>query len=262
MKKVLASGVLAAGLGCSFSAQAQDAFADAFWQYKAGTGFDFSSGYYGAAKRTEVLYIPATFQASKGPWTLKATIPWVRVSGPALLLDGSAETATNLRTSGAASGIGDISLAATYALESLYTYGLYVDLTGRIKAPAASFQKGLGTGEWDEAAQIDIAKAWGKFMPFATLGYRITGRPKGYALRNVLYGTLGVQYSWVDWLTTGVYYDVRRAAVKTAVAPQEGTAYVNVRLADDWSINVYGMTGFSRNSPSAGGGLVLSYRWR
>ena len=256
-------GLTAATFLCSVApVRAQDSFADAFWQYKASTGFDFSSGYYGAAKPTEVLYVPFTLQGSKGPWTLKATVPWIRVSGPALLLDGSAEAAAGLRTSGAAAGIGDISLAATYALEGLYTYGLYADLTARIKAPAASFKKGLGTGEWDEAFQVDLAKAFGKFMPFATLGYRITGRPKGFALRNVLYGTLGVQYGWTDWLTTGVYYDVRRAAVKTAVAPQEGTAYVNLRLADDWSVNLYGMTGFSRNSPSAGGGLVLSYKWR
>jgi hypothetical protein len=249
-------------MGSVASAHAQDSFADAFWQYRVGSGFDFTSGYYGADKRTEILYVPVTAQMSKGPWTLKATAPWIRVSGPALLLDGAAEGTAGVRTSGAASGIGDVSLSATYALEGLYAYGLYVDLTARIKAPAASFQKGLGTGEWDEALQVDAAKAFGKLMPFATLGYRVTGQPKGFALRNVLYGTVGVQYGWNDWLTTGVYYDVRQAAIKTAVAPQEGTAYVNLRLADDWSINLYGMTGFSRNSPSAGGGLVLSYKWR
>lgn len=243
-------------------AVAQDTFADAFWQYRASAGFDFSSGSYGATKNTEILYIPVTLQATKGPWTLKAVVPWLRVSGPALLLDGAAEGSTNVRASGSASGIGDMNFSAMYSLESLYNYGLYVDVTARVKAPTASFTKGLGTGAWDGAFQVDIAKAWGDFMPFATLGYRITGQPKGFALRDVIFGTLGLQYSWSERLATGVFYDVRRAALKSADAPQEGTVYVNYRFTDDWSVNVYAVAGFSSNSPAGGGGLSFSYRWR
>ena len=241
---------------------AQDSFADAFWQYKASTGFDFSSGTFGATKHTEILYIPVTLQAAKGPWTLKAVVPWLRVSGPARLLDGAAEGSTTFRTSGGAAGVGDIGLSVMYSLESLYNYGLYIDFTAKAKAPTASFAKGLGTGAWDGAFQVDIAKAWGGFMPFATLGYRVTGQPKGFALRDVIFGTLGLQYSWHEHLATGVFYDMRRAAIKSAAAPQEGTAYVNYRFNDDWAVNAYAVAGFSTNSPSAGGGLVFSYRWR
>ena len=42
----------------------------------------------GADKATEVLYVPFTLQATKGPWTLKGDVSWIRVAGPALLLDG------------------------------------------------------------------------------------------------------------------------------------------------------------------------------
>jgi hypothetical protein len=260
MKRFIVCGAVVVAMGAQ--AHAQDSFADAFWQYRASSGFDFSSGTYGAAKPTEVLYLPVTLQAAKGPWTLKAVVPWLRVSGPALLLDGSAEGSAGARAAGHVSGLGDISLAAMYSLESLYNYGLYVDFTARAKAPTASFAKGLGTGAWDGAFQIDIAKAWGDVMPFATLGYRITGQPKGFALRDVIFGTVGVQYSWHERLATGVFYDVRRAAIKSAAAPQEGTVYINYRFNDDWSVNAYTVVGFSANSPSAGGGLVFSYRWR
>ena len=249
------------------TSHAQDSFADAFWQFRANAGFDFSSGYYGAAKATEILYLPLTFQAAKGPWTLKATVPWLRVSGPALLIDGTGESLAGVRTSGAASGLGDINLSATYALEQYYNYGLFIDLTARVKAPTASFAKGLGTGEWDGAAQVDVAKSIdgtgpGTFMPFATLGYRITGDPNGFFLRNVLYGSVGVQYSWSDIVATGVSYDARQAAIRAAVDPEEMTAYTNIRLGQAWSANVYGVVGLSRNSPTAGGGVVLTYRWR
>jgi hypothetical protein len=260
MKRSIILCAFAAGL--HGPAHAQDSFADAFWQYKASTGFDFSSGTYGATKNTEILYLPATLQASKGPWTLKAVVPWLRVSGPALLLDGAAEGNTAVRTSGHASGLGDIGLSVMYSLESLYNDQLYVDVTAKVKAPTASFAKGLGTGAWDGAFQVDVAKAFGKFMPFGTLGYRINGQPKGFALRDVIYGTAGVQYGWSDRLATGVFYDVRRAAIKSADAPQEGTAYINYRFSDDWSVNVYGVAGFSSNSPAGGGGVVFSYKWR
>ncbi len=244
-------------------ARAQDSFADAFWQFKASSGFDFSSGDYGAAKATEILYLPVSLQAAKGPWTFKAVVPWIRVSGPALLLDGAAEGATTgVRSSGAASGPGDITLSGTYSLESLYAQGLYVDFTARVKMPTASYTKGLGTGAWDEYLQVDVAKSYGDFMPFATFGYRFTGQPSGFALRDVVYGSVGAQYTWNERITTGVAYDIRQSSLRTAVNPQDGTAYVNVRFSDDWAVNVYGVAGFSQSSPNAGGGLVLSYRWR
>ncbi len=248
--------------GISHSAAgAQDSFADAFWQFRASSGFDFSSGTYGATKPTEILYIPATLQAAKGPWTLKVVVPWIRVSGPALLLDGTAEGTAGVRTSGAASGVGDINISAMYSLENLYSYGLYVDLTARVKAPTASYAQGLGTGAWDETFQVDVAKTWGDFMPFAEFGYRVTGQPKNFALRDVFYGSAGVQYTWSPLVTTGISYEIRRAAIATAAAPQEGMAYINWHLTDAWSLNTYGVAGFSRNSPSGGGGAVVTYRW-
>ncbi len=51
-------------LGFAGAAHAQDSFADAFWQFRASAGFDFSSGTYGATKPTEILYIPPTHQAA------------------------------------------------------------------------------------------------------------------------------------------------------------------------------------------------------
>jgi hypothetical protein len=243
------------------AAQAQDSFADAFWQFKASSGFDFSSGTYGASKPTEILYIPATLQAAKGPWTFKAVVPWIRVSGPALLLDGTTDGTAGVRTSGAASGVGDINLSAMYSLESLYTYGLYVDLTARVKAPTASYAQGLGTGAWDETFQADVAKTWGDVMPFFSFGYRVTGQPKNFALRDVYYGSVGVQYTWSPLVTTGASYEVRSAAIAAAAAPQDSLVYANWHLSEAWSVNTYAVVGFSRTSPTAGGGAVVTYRW-
>jgi hypothetical protein len=77
----------------------------------------------------------------------------------------------------------------------------------------------------------------------------------------VVYGTLGVQYTWSPTFATGIFYDVRQSSIPTAAAPQEGTAYANFKLSDRLSLNVYGVLGFSKNSPDAGGGTFLTYQW-
>ena len=244
-------------------ASAQNSFADAFWQYRASSGFDVSSGFYGAGERTTILYVPATLQAAKGPWTVRAVAAYLQVSGPALLIDGSAAGDTlGVRTTGEADGPGDINLYATYSFESLYDHGLFIDLTGRVKAPTASFSKGLGTGAWDFAMQMDVAQAIGNLVPFTTVGYRFTGDPTGFALRDVVYGSAGLQYTAGDALTFGAYYDIRQPSIRGAATPQEGTGYMNVRINDDWSFLAYGVKGFSENSPTVGGGLSITYRWR
>ena len=243
----------------SSPAAAQDSFAEAFWDLSVRSGFDFSSGLYGAAKPTEILSVPLSLKAVKGPWTLRADFSWLRISGPAILLDAGG-TALGVRTSGHASGAGDIHLHGTYSVDSLWASGWFVDLTARAKAPTASFAKGLGTGAWDGGAQIDVAKTLGALIPFFQIGYRFTGSPAGYALRNIVYGSVGAQYSWNERIVTGVAYDIRQAALATAKTPQEGTAYVNYKLSDRWSVNVYGTAGFSPNSPSAGGGVAITFR--
>ncbi|MDX2222093.1 MAG: hypothetical protein SFV21_05045, partial [Rhodospirillaceae bacterium] len=98
------------------------------------------------------------------------------------------------------------------------------------------------------------------FLPFVTAGYKITGAPVGLALRDVISASAGVQYAWSERVATGLAYDFRQSALRTAADPQEGSAYLSVRLTERISINLYGVVGLSRNSPDAGGGLVFTWR--
>lgn len=255
------AAMLAAGLALSTGAAAQDAFGDAFWQYRASAGFDYSSGSYGAATKTEVTYTSATLRATKGPWTLKAVVPWMTLSGPAVLLDGAGGGSVATGQSRNVSGAGDLVFSGGYSVQRWYPRGLFVDFTLRVKAPTASLSKGLGTGKTDVAGQVDIAQAFGKFMPFATVGYRLTGDPAGYNLRNVVYGTAGLQYTINERFTAGALFDYRQTSLPGAADPKEATAYLNIKLANAWSVNLYGLAGFSRNSPDAGGGIVVTFRW-
>jgi hypothetical protein len=208
-----------------------------------------------------VFYSYVDVRAEKGPWTLKLVLPWIHVSGPAVLLDGRGSGSVGITNDRSVSGLGDINVSATYSLEQLYAAALFIDFTARVKIPTASFTKGLGTGQADGALQVDVAKAWGKFMPFITLGYRATGRPHGYPLRDVVFGTVGLQYTVNDAVAVGGLLDYRQAALRSAEDPRESTFYINWKLAPLWTLNVYGVVGYSRNSPDAGGGTTITYRW-
>jgi hypothetical protein len=72
---------------------------------------------------------------------------------------------------------------------------------------------------------------------------------------------MGLQYTASDTVVTGVFFDYRQASIRRAADPREGTAYVNVKLSPKWALNVYGIAGFSRNSPDGGGGATITYRW-
>ncbi len=252
-------GIVACSL--SFAARAQDSFGDFFWSSRMTSGFDYSAGKFGEAEITEIAFVPVTLQTARGPFTFKVSSGWLSVVGPALILDGAGVAAAKPGISRNVSGFSDTTVSAAYSIERLYDRGIYIDLTARAKLPTASFTKGLGTGKLDGAVQADGAAAVGAVMPFATLGYKVNGVPNSLKLRNVFFGSLGVQYAWDDRVATGVVFDYRQSARRTSVDPQEGTAYLSYRFTDAWSFNLYAVKGFSSNSPQAGGGITFTYRF-
>jgi hypothetical protein len=245
----------------SWAAAAQDSFNDHFWSPRMTTGFDYSAGNFGDTRTTEIAFVPLSVQTARGPFTFKIASGWLSVAGPALILDGAGEAAGVPRASRNASGFSDTSLSAMYSFQQFYDRGVYVDLTARLKLPSASFNKGLGTGKVDGVTQIDLAFAIENVMPFATLGYKINGVRDTLKLRNVVLGSLGVQYAWDDKVATGLVFDYRQSSLRTSADPQEGSLYLSYRFTEAWSFNAYGVVGFSRNSPDAGGGLMFTYRF-
>ena len=228
------------------------------WQQTSvSTGFDLSSGRYGRDEATSVLFIPTTLTVEDGNWIARMTIPWLRVDGPALVIDGVGDVGDR---EGVSEGIGDVTFSASYGLEALYDTGWFIDLTARFKAPSASFDKGLGTGEPDFSGQIDVATEWGDLVPFATIGYSFVGNPEGFDLRDRIYASFGAQMEVVSDVTLGAAFDFREASNRDVSNQKELLAYVNWRWTDAWAINIYGTAGFTDNSADAGGGIQLSWR--
>src|SRR5689334_9702428 len=112
-------GLIALALCASAGAQERG-------EFSAGVGFNYSTGDYGTSTSTQIISVPFTARYERGPLTLKATIPYLRISGSTAVIPGVGAVAnsnprgrgrsaggTVTSTSDTASGLGDTVLSAT-----------------------------------------------------------------------------------------------------------------------------------------------------
>lgn len=223
----------------------------------AGVGFDYSRGDYGFTADTEYLSVPLNLSFENGPWTLRASLPYVTLRGPATVVGGGG---TPRPTSQSESGAGDISVGATYAAGPILGE-LQASFTARVKLPTANEDRGLGTGEADFYGQFDFYRNFGQVTPYATVGYRALGDSATYPLKSGLYLGAGSHFrlSPATVLTVGVDWGQR------ILAGGDPTTSAIVAVATDfgagWQFSFYGLKGFTDASPDYGGGLAVNYRF-
>jgi hypothetical protein len=233
-------------------------------QLSVGAGAEFTSGKYGGTETTDTLYVPFILKYETGPWLLKATVPYLRVSGPANVVGAGAERITLPGASAAQrteSGLGDVMLSAFYTAMDERRSAFGLDLGAKVKLPTADEQRGLGTGETDYAIQADVFKPFGNVTAFGSLGYRIYGDPPGLNLRNVVYYAIGASYSMSPESTVGLAYDHRPRIVTGGSEISEATLFWSRRLSREWRLQLYGVAGFANGSPDAGLGALVEYRY-
>jgi hypothetical protein len=224
------------------------------------TGFDYTTGKYGQSTSTDILTIPVIGRYDYDRWTFRFTVPWIRVSGPANVVQdvgllGLGSVRTTKQTQ---SGLGDLVAAATYnVLNKPGAVGL--DLTGQIKFGTANRDKGLGTGENDYSLQADVYKAIDDFTPFATLGYRILGSPPGIKLNNIWFASGGATYRVATATRVGAALYLQEKVTDTVKNVVELTAFVTHQIDADWKLQGYVLTGFNNASPDFGIGGIVSY---
>ncbi|MDR4517718.1 MAG: hypothetical protein MRK00_10095 [Nitrosomonas sp.] len=157
-----------------------------------------------------------------------------------------------------ASGLGDIVAALSYNLIDHQPTGIAFDITGRVKFPTASASQRLGSGEFDYAVQGDLFKSIEKFNIRATFGYKFLGDPQGVTLHNVFYGGAGVGYRILPRATIGTSFNISQSALRLQDS-RALSVYYSHRLGNHFSLNVYGLKGFSDRSPDWGSGLTLRH---
>ena len=257
MNKILLSLVSAATLAAlTATAQAQVVTATPP-AVKLGSGFDYSRGDYGFTAKTEVFSVPANLSYEEDQWLFRVIVPYLTIKGPASVVAGGAAARPTSRSE---SGIGDTTLSATYHARP-DPGGLNVDVTGRVKLATADDAKGLGTGQTDYYAQVDIYQAFTTFIPFANVGYRWLGRSTQYPLKNGLYASAGSSMRVSTTTIVGASFDWRSSIINGAKDATDVTIFVGANPDPRWTVTAYFLKGLNDASPDYGLGALIAYKF-
>ncbi len=228
------------------------------------SGVDFSSGDYGAAARTDILVVPLSLRAKKGRIRASATVPWLRIDGPAnivgggedgpIVIDPNAPSPRRVRK-----GLGDVSLGFDYVIPARDLGGLELALGLRLKLPTSAMSRGLSTGKTDLGLVADISRPIGKFSPFLTLGYRMPGDPAGFDLRNSATVSAGTSVVLGKLVAIGSY-DYAGATSRSSFDSHSLFGAIAAPLSKQVVLTGYGTAGLSRGAPDYGVGLLVTFR--
>lgn len=255
MEKMLAAALVAA---VHATAVAQGG------ELTASAGVDYTRGDYGLDEKTQITAFLLAGKYETGRWTYRASLPYLRISGPSSVV-GSGEGGVTLPGQGgprrSASGFGDLVLAASFLALHDRAGPFFLDVGAKVKLGTGDEAKGLGTGEEDLSLQAEAFKPYGGLTPFALLGYRWYGDPEGIDLNNVVYGSLGAAYRVSAATSAGAAYDFRGRIVDGGARVSELVAFVSRSLSADLKLQFYVLKGFADASPDHGVGAVLSHTY-
>jgi outer membrane putative beta-barrel porin/alpha-amylase len=238
----------------------------ASWQV-GGAAF-FTTGKYGTDSRTDTLYIPASMRRLFDNGDLTLVVPYLTVTSNCGVTIVSGQP---IRTGGLCprtpsgsgtfpsrvteSGVGDVLLIGRYYLYTEVEPGIMpsIMLTGRVKAPTADRDRGLGTGEWDEGGGLGLTKLiTNKFIALADVGYTIIGKPPGVDLRNQWSYDAGLGYYFLPSLLGSVYYEEARALVSGFQNPRDIFTSLSWRVAQNFRLNAGFEKGLTSGAPEYG----------
>jgi hypothetical protein len=250
--------------------------------FDLSTGVSYSSGEYGETSSTDVLVVPFSAKLRTGAWTFKASVPYLRVDGPA---DASIALDDNGGRSGSGgsgrdhpedddnddddadddidrkeSGIGDTSLSASYSFNDLGGSSAYLDLSGRVRLATGDEDKGLGVGATDYglSAEIGIDKDAGG--AYFSAGRRFLGDSDTLEREDGWQASIGGWRNLGERTSIGAGYDWRQSSSGNGDDPAEIYAYLSVKMSDSWKINLNGSGGL--NDASADYSVGVNVTWR
>lgn len=220
-----------------------------------GAGVHFSEGTYGTGISTRITAFTFTGRYDWGRWTFRGSLPYLFISGSNAVVPGIGRVDAAATGDSSASGLGDLTLSATYAAYYDAATQFGVDLTGRIKLATADPDERLGTGEHDLGVLAEVYKAIGRLTVFAGLGYTEFGVSTKFAISDVFNYTLGASYRLDERDSVGVSFDERDRLASGAAPQKEITVFFSRRIERGWRAQVYFLRGFADGSPDWGAGL-------
>lgn len=189
----------------------------------------------------------------------RRSVPYISIdgSGGVVVGPGGEPLPGVPTTSGKRSGIGDLSLGASYTVPSETLGGLELALGGRVKLPTSSKEEQLSTGETDLTLSADASYAFGNVVPFVNVGYRWLGDPEGFNLRNGPTASIGSSFI-LGRSVLITSYDYARASSALTDDSHELFAGLSAPLSSSLTLTGYGIAGLSEGSPDVGAGLLIT----
>jgi hypothetical protein len=228
------------------------------WQYFVSLGVEFSSGEYGGTSSIDTFAFPLAVTATNGRLYLRAEIPYLRSSGPAVVtqlgVSGIEEQVLAQQTE---EGIGDLTLSAGYELYADSARKQTLGMSAAVKLPTADEDKLLGTGETDYTVQGSLDRRVGPVTLWGRLGYTAYGDPSNISLENVLFGYAGATYPQGQTRSWSLNYYASQAVTRDSDPRSQATAGVIQLLGSSYYVNFYATVGFSSASPDYVVGLSL-----
>ena len=245
-------------------------------EFSLGSGVNYTSGTYGGSASTHIFTVPFTARYEHDAWTLRATLPYLRITGPGNVIPGIGPVATvaavgnsvgvpllgassgSQTSSRTVSGLGDASVAATYMFYTAdKTAG--VGLTGRLKFATGDETQSLGTGSTDKGLQLEGFRRFGRNTVFGAVGYTFFGDSPIARFQNVANFGLGASHRTDGDDLFGVTFEARQAGSPTPAALRELSGFWTHPIDRNWRMQVYALKGFATGSPDWGAGLNAAY---
>ncbi len=230
------------------------------WQY--GASISYSTGDYGGEGDTKFLYVPVTVKRYWDKADLTLTVPYVSLSSESsatiidgTLVGGSGSDATD------GTGLGDLILKGRYYAVEQDGVLPFIDLVGKVKVPTADEDKGLGTGQLDVSAIVELCLSTrNRYFWLAELGYTLIGDPPDIDYRNRLSYSLGFGAKVNPALRLYGYLDGRTALLDGNDNPLSLLLYGEYRLRDNLRLDGDLELGLNDGAPDLG--VTLGVRWK
>lgn len=223
--------------------------------WEPSIGIDYSRGGYGAAEDTEVVYAPVGLRATTSRWRIEASIPWLRIRGPA----GSVVGGVVIPGAGpviSRSGPGDVTLTATYQLVPPQAGRTQWELGAGVKLPTAD--EDLGTGKTDYNVQVGMRQPLGdSFTLLGSLGYQWLGDPAAFELEDGPTAMVGLNYASSPRANLGLQATYRSAYLRGLDDQVIVNPYFRLDSERGWTLTGYGTVGLSESTPDLGFGLIV-----
>lgn len=214
-------------------------------------------------KTTTVGYFTETFKYSH------TDIGEIGVSVPYVYRNGGGVTAgeTSLVSARAipkrADGIGDVLLKGKYYLLDENGDMPAVDITGRVKFPTASRERGFGTGKYDFGAGPSLMKHFGDAIVLLDVEAIARQRPRGSTIKKLRVDySVGAGYPFTSKINGYVFLEGSSKTnknQKSKDAPMEVVAAATYKPGEKLRFNGYVLVRLTDGSPDLGGSVGVTF---